>query len=274
MNKLVVGTPLFAVILLILPAFSTLAFADEGILDVGLETPLLFSLDGAVEIVGDPNQSKPSYTIEAVDRGDRPITGLSIDAKPDAKGVRLILAKQPGTPAINGDPKIKVVVNPLQPILLNRVTGNYTIHNNSSVIRGEFREGKLIIDRSTGEVDLEVDKGSVEVLNLKTEGKPFFLKMNQGRIKVEVTSDHPGPGDIVLKNGRVYWMLLKPAPLRFYTHVGQGLINCNLNVLRKAQDSFFFSSMNGESLWTVDVQNGAVDIKLPEPKDKPKKIFF
>ena len=243
------------------------ALADEGRIEVPFSSTLLIKTDGDYRIEASPGQTGVEYTVSGLDRKGNPAVGLILAAKPTAEGTRVLINKKPGSTGYVGTPKVTLRIPPVHSLKLLKSSGNFTISGLAGLIEGRLISGQIHLDGCSGAVNLQVDKGQFSATNHRSQRYPFVLHMKRGQASVELAdTPHAGPGKIHLESGRLTWRMQRPVPLSFYGEVKNGLVTCNLPLNRKTPNVILFSSLEGASLWQVQIDKGVLDVHLPDPK--------
>lgn len=250
------------------------AGANEGLLDVKPGSVMILSLDESVSIIGDANQTRLWFSIEAEDKKGAPVKGLRLAPRLSGNEFFLIIKKDPGTTSSFKNVKITLKVPPDQELKLQKVKGDYSFSNLSGTVSGVFSQGKIRFEKCSGNIKLKIQEGQLSILDHQSVFAPLDINMKSGKAVIEVGTDKPGPGRLVLKGGRVTWKLINRAPITFIGEVKKGLINCNLPLSRKNPNLLRFTSMGGKNIWQVSIDNGVLDLELPEPQDRPKKVSY
>ena len=250
-------------IFMVLLLFS-LAYGESGQIDLPKEATLIIKLDGKFKIKATAGLGKLEYSVAGIDRKGEKIDGLFLVAKQTKEGYLLIVKHKPGTPGYDRLPEINLNLDSKYNLHFSKVKGHYIISNMAGTISGKINGGRLVLDKCSGEVNLEAKDGKIKVIDHRAKIEPFFLKMKQGNLFIEVgNSKTIGPGEVMMKSGRVTWKLTRPAKLDFFGEVKEGVIICNLPISRMAKDVILFRSLGGGTTWNINVEKGMLKVELP-----------
>ncbi len=257
-------TILIFLVLISLPVF---AFANEGHLDLSMQSRLVFANEGNYIIQAKSGFSGLSYQITAKDRKGNPASGLLLVAKPCKEGLLIRIKKEPGSRGFVGVPKVTMTIGVMNDVVLKKVEGNYSISNLGGAVMGTVASGGIELHSCAGLVQLKVKRGSVTVGNHRSEGQPFALQMKQGNLSIELgKSNQPGPGIVQLDSGRLTWSLKEQVPIHFHGEViKEGLVTCNLPITRPDPKVVTFTSLGGKTPWVIRVGKGMLNVQLPKP---------
>jgi hypothetical protein len=195
------------------------------------------------------------------DRDDR----YRIEKTPLGIKIKVYKTKSHTTTVINA---VKLTV-PEDAQLIVSIDGcRVTTRGLKGLVTAKVKKGIADIISHKGPVRVELNESDLLMREFAGTGSDVGVTGKKGRIFIDFPNDAPvAPGRAVLalKQGEVQLKTGRKTQIAVQAGVREGIVKTNFPLSRPDPKNVFFTANNGQNLWEISVEKGAVTLEMPEP---------